>query len=113
MCNVTLRPNRWLGRTEFRPEDYTQALVSYAKSKGIPAPHPGKIAEVPWRTTSRRLGDLRGEPLVRHRELSRKLGLVVRAIEFTDGSLAVDVDYERTYRVCEELLAKREARSET
>ena len=43
------------------------------------------------------------------RRLSRKLGLVVRAIEFTDGSLAVDVDNERTYRVCEELLAKRQA----
>lgn len=44
------------------------------------------------------------------RRLSRRLGLVVRAIEFADGSLAVDVDNERTYRVCEELLAKREAR---
>lgn len=41
------------------------------------------------------------------RRLSRRLGLVVRAIEFTDGSLAIDVDNERTYRVCEELLAKR------
>jgi GTP:adenosylcobinamide-phosphate guanylyltransferase len=41
------------------------------------------------------------------RRLSRRLGLVVRAIEFTDGSLAVDVDNERTYRVCEELLARR------
>jgi GTP:adenosylcobinamide-phosphate guanylyltransferase len=43
------------------------------------------------------------------RRLSRRLGLVVRAIEVTDGSLAVDVDNERTYRVCEELLAKRAA----
>ena len=43
------------------------------------------------------------------RRLSRRLGLVVRAIEFTDGSLAVDVDNERTYRVCEELLARRAA----
>ena len=33
----------------------------------------------------------------------------VEAIEFTDGSLAVDVDNERTYRVCEEMLAKRAA----
>jgi GTP:adenosylcobinamide-phosphate guanylyltransferase len=41
------------------------------------------------------------------RRLSRRLGLVVKAIEFTDGALAVDVDNERTYRVCEELLAKR------
>lgn len=43
------------------------------------------------------------------RRLSRRLGIEVRAIEFTDGSLAVDVDNERTYRVCEELLAQREA----
>ena len=43
------------------------------------------------------------------RRLSRRLGLVVRAIEFTDGALAVDVDNERTYRVCEALLAKRAA----
>ncbi len=43
------------------------------------------------------------------RGLSRRLGLVVKAIEFTDGALAVDVDNERTYRVCEELLAKRTA----
>ena len=42
------------------------------------------------------------------RRLSRRLGVEVRAIEFTDGSLAVDVDNERTYRVCEEILAKRE-----
>ena len=41
------------------------------------------------------------------RGLSRRLGLVVKADDFTDGSLAVDVDNERTYRVCEELLAKR------
>jgi len=41
------------------------------------------------------------------RRLSRRLGLVVRAIEFTDGALAVDVDNERTYRVCEEILARR------
>lgn len=43
------------------------------------------------------------------RRLSGRLGLVVHAIEFTDGSLAVDVDNERTYRVCEELLTKRAA----
>ena len=45
------------------------------------------------------------------RRLSRRLGLVVRAIEFTDGSLAVDVDNERTFRVCEELLARRAERN--
>ena len=43
------------------------------------------------------------------RQLSRRLGITVEATEFTDGSLAIDVDNERTYRVCEELLAKRGA----
>jgi len=46
------------------------------------------------------------------RRLSSRLGLVVKAIEFTDGALAVDVDNERTYKVCEELLAKRAAGAE-
>ena len=41
------------------------------------------------------------------RRLSARLGLTVRATEFTDGALAIDVDNERTYGVCEELLAKR------
>ena len=35
--------------------------------------------------------------------------IAIKATEFTDGSLAVDVDNERTYRVCEEMLARREA----
>lgn len=43
------------------------------------------------------------------RRLGRRLGMSVEATEFTDGSLAIDVDNERTYRVCEELLAKRAA----
>ena len=41
------------------------------------------------------------------RRLSRRFGLQIRAVTFADGSLAIDVDNERTYRVCEELLAKR------
>lgn len=41
------------------------------------------------------------------RRLSRRLGIEVRVTEFADGSLAVDVDNERTYRVCAELLARR------
>ena len=41
--------------------------------------------------------------------LGRRLGLTIEATEFTDGSLAIDVDNERTYRVCEEILARREA----
>jgi len=43
------------------------------------------------------------------RRLSRRTGIVIAATTFTDGSLAVDVDNERTYRVCEELLEKRNA----
>lgn len=39
--------------------------------------------------------------------LSRRLGISIKATEFLDGSLAIDVDNERTYRVCEELLTKR------
>jgi len=54
-----------------------------------------------------RLGLLSHEAAM-HR-LSRRLGLVVKAVEFIDGSLAVDVDNERTYRVCEEILARRTA----
>ncbi len=42
------------------------------------------------------------------RRLGRRLGITVEATEFTDGSLAIDVDNERTYRVCEEILARRE-----
>jgi GTP:adenosylcobinamide-phosphate guanylyltransferase len=41
------------------------------------------------------------------RRLGRKLGLTVEATVFADGSLAIDVDNERTYAVCEELLPKR------
>ena len=41
--------------------------------------------------------------------LAKRLGMTVEATEFTDGSLAIDVDNERTYRVCEEILARREA----
>jgi GTP:adenosylcobinamide-phosphate guanylyltransferase len=41
------------------------------------------------------------------RRLSARLGMTVRATIFSDGALAIDVDNERTYRVCEELLARR------
>lgn len=41
------------------------------------------------------------------RRLGRKLGLTVEATVFADGALAIDVDNERTYAVCEELLSKR------
>ena len=43
------------------------------------------------------------------RKLGRRLGISIEATEFTDGSLAIDVDNERTFRVCEEILARREA----
>lgn len=41
------------------------------------------------------------------RRLSRRTGIAIEATIFTDGSLAIDVDNERTYAVCEELLARR------
>jgi GTP:adenosylcobinamide-phosphate guanylyltransferase len=43
------------------------------------------------------------------RRLSARIGMDLRATLFADGSQAIDVDNERTYRVCEELLARREA----
>lgn len=41
------------------------------------------------------------------RRLGRRLGLTVEATVFEDGALAIDVDNERTYGVCEELLPRR------
>ena len=41
------------------------------------------------------------------RRLGARLGMKVTATVFADGALAIDVDNERTYRVCEELLARR------
>ncbi|MBC7160387.1 MAG: NTP transferase domain-containing protein [Porphyrobacter sp.] len=43
------------------------------------------------------------------RRLSRRFGVTIRAVSFADGALAIDVDNERTYRICEELLAARSA----
>lgn len=39
--------------------------------------------------------------------VSRRLGLTVRPVIMTDGSLAIDVDNERTYRVVDELMVRR------
>ncbi len=39
--------------------------------------------------------------------LGERLGATIRAVEFEDGALAIDVDNERTYDVCEELLPTR------
>lgn len=52
-----------------------------------------------------RLGLLSRETATRR--LGRKLDLTVEATIFADGALAIDVDNERTYAVCEELLPKR------
>jgi GTP:adenosylcobinamide-phosphate guanylyltransferase len=43
------------------------------------------------------------------RRFSRRSGIVVKPTVLADGAQAIDVDNERTYRVCEELLARREA----
>jgi len=40
---------------------------------------------------------------------SRRLGKRLRPVIFADGSLAIDVDNERTYRVVEQILARRAA----
>lgn len=42
------------------------------------------------------------------RRLSRRSRIGIVATVFSDGSQAIDVDNERTYRVCEEILEKRE-----
>lgn len=45
------------------------------------------------------------------RRMSRRFGMTVRAHIFADGAYAIDVDNERTYSVCETLLAKRKPRA--
>ncbi len=42
--------------------------------------------------------------------LGERLGATIKAVEFEDGALAIDVDNERTYAVCEELLPGRPAK---
>jgi GTP:adenosylcobinamide-phosphate guanylyltransferase len=104
----------------FRDDEYANCNVyALADRKAIEAGAQvfrggGQFMKSVWRMISAfglhnivllRLGAFTRETAMRR--LSRRLGLVVRAIEFTDGALAVDVDNERTYRVCEELLARR------
>ena len=43
--------------------------------------------------------------------LSERMGVTIRALEFEDGALAIDVDNERTYDVCEQLLPGRPAKT--
>lgn len=45
--------------------------------------------------------------------VSRRIGVRVEALVLADGSQAIDVDNERTYRVAEQLLGQRMARQET
>ncbi|WP_284125626.1 NTP transferase domain-containing protein [Parerythrobacter aestuarii] len=41
------------------------------------------------------------------KRISKRFGLAIEATFFDDGALAIDVDNERTYSVCEALLPKR------
>lgn len=41
------------------------------------------------------------------KRMSKRFGVTIEATMFDDGALAIDVDNERTYAVCEELLPKR------
>lgn len=43
------------------------------------------------------------------RRLGKRFGMRMEATFFEDGALAIDVDNERTYAVCEELLPKRKS----
>ena len=106
----------------FRDDDYANCnLYALANRKAVDAGAQvfrggGQFMKSAWRLIAAfglhniallRLGVFTREAAMRR--LSSRLGLVVRAIEFTDGSLAIDVDNERTYQVCEELLARRAA----
>lgn len=119
---LAAHPEGQRGFYHFRDDDYANCnIYALANRKAIDAGAEvfrggGQFMKSVWRMIAAfglhnivllRLGAFSREAAMRR--LSRRLGLVVRAIEFTDGSLAVDVDNERTYRVCEELLAKRAA----
>lgn len=41
------------------------------------------------------------------KRISKRFGLEIKATPFADGALAIDVDNERTYSVCKELLPQR------
>ena len=119
---LAAHPEGQRGFYRFRDDEYANCnIYALANRKAIDAGAEvfrggGQFMKSVWRMIAAfglhnivlmRLGAFSREAAMR--QLSRRLGLVVRAIEFTDGSLAVDVDNERTYRVCEELLAKRQA----
>jgi GTP:adenosylcobinamide-phosphate guanylyltransferase len=120
---LAAHPEGQRGFYRFRDDDYANCnIYALANRRAIDAGADvfrggGQFMKSVWRMIAAfglhnivllRLGAFSREAAMRR--LSRRLGLVVRAIEFTDGSLAVDVDNERTYRVCEELLAQRQAR---
>ncbi len=122
---LAAHPEGQRGFYHFRDDDYANCnIYALANRKAIDAGAQvfrggGQFMKSVWRMISAfglhnivllRLGAFSREAAMRR--LSRRLGLVVRAIEFTDGALAVDVDNERTYRVCEELLARRQARGD-
>lgn len=46
------------------------------------------------------------------KRVSRRLGFTLRVARFEDGALAIDVDNERTYAICEELLARRDTNAQ-
>jgi GTP:adenosylcobinamide-phosphate guanylyltransferase len=117
---LTAHPEGQRNFYRFRDDEYANCNVyALANRKAIDAGaqvfrNGGQFMKSAWRMITSfglhnilllRLGVFSREAAMRR--LSRRLGLEVRAIEFTDGSLAVDVDNERTYRVCEELLALR------
>lgn len=121
---LAAHPDGQRGFYRFRDDDYANCnIYALADRKAIDAGAQvfrggGQFMKSLWRMIAAfglhnivllRLGAYTREAAMRR--LSRRLGLVVRAVEFTDGALAVDVDNERTYRVCDELLAKRQAAS--
>ncbi len=118
---LAAHPDGQRGFYRFRDDDYANCnIYALADRKALDAGAEifrggGQFMKSVWRMIRAfgavnilmlRLGAYDREQAMRR--LGRRLGISVEATEFTDGSLAIDVDNERTYRVCEEILARRE-----
>jgi GTP:adenosylcobinamide-phosphate guanylyltransferase len=118
---LAAHPDGQRGFYRFRDDDYANCnIYALADRKALEAGAEifrggGQFMKSVWRMIRAfgpinifmlRLGAYDREEAMRR--LGRRLGITVEATVFSDGSLAIDVDNERTYRVCEEILARRE-----
>lgn len=119
---LAAHPEGQRGFYRFRDDDYANCnIYAIANRKALDAGGEifrggGQFMKSVWRMVRAfgainilmlRLGAYDREEAMRR--LGRRIGITVEATEFTDGSLAIDVDNERTFRVCEEILARRAA----